>query len=262
MKAMKRAGMTNEAALAQAEANALTVEASTADLRQQIRELENNFSVLLGNMPQRIAIDENNAHFLPMPVLSAGIPVALLANRPDVRQAENTLKAAFYATNAARSAFYPSITLGGSVGWTSNSGGTIVNPAQVLTSAVGSLVQPLFAQGRLRAQLKIARAQQEEARLLFAQSLLDAGAEVNNALSACQTAHGKRDIYDRRIARLEDALRSTQLLMQNSSGTSYLEVLTAQQSLLDAELMRITNEFEEFQSIITLYRALGGGTRN
>ena len=262
MKAMKRAGMTNEAALAQAEANALTVEASTADLRQQIRELENNLSTLLGNMPQRIAVDEKRAHFLPMPVLSAGIPMALLANRPDVRQAEHTLKAAFYATNAARSAFYPSVTLSGLAGWTSNGGGIIINPAQVLASAVGSLVQPLFTQGRLRAQLKIARAQQEEAQLLFVQSLLDAGAEVNNALTACQTAYGKRDLYDRRIARLEDALRSTKSLMQNSSGTSYLEVLTAQQSLLDAELMRIANEFEESQSIITLYRALGGGTRN
>lgn len=261
MKAMKRAGMTHEAALAQAEANALTVEASTADLRQQITELENNFSVLLGNMPQRIAIDENNVHTLPIPVLSVGIPVALLANRPDVRQAEHALKAAFYATNAARSAFYPSLTLGGSAGWTNNSGRAIVNPAQVLVSAVGSLVQPLFAQGRLRAQLKIARAQQEEARLLFARSLLDAGAEVNNALSACQTAHSKRTLYDRRISRLEDALRSTRLLMRNSSNTSYLEVLTAQQSLLDAELTRIANEFEESQSIITLYRALGGGTR-
>lgn len=261
MKAMKRAGMTNEAALAQAEGNTLAVEASIADLKQQIVELENNFSVLLGNVPQRIVLDESHAHPLPMPVLSAGIPVALLANRPDVRQAENTLKAAFYNTNAARSAFYPSVTLGGTAGWTNNGGGVISNPAQVLASAIGSLVQPLFAQGRLRTQLKIARAQQQEAQLLFAQSLLDAGAEANNALSACQTAYRKRDLHDRRIARLQDALHNTRSLMRNSSNTSYLEVLTAQQSLLDAELARITNEFEEAQSLIILYRALGGGER-
>lgn len=261
MKAMKRAGMTNEAAVAQAEANALTVEASTADLRQQITELENNFSVLLGNVPQRMTLNDESVYSLPMPILSAGVPSTLLANRPDVRQAENALKAAFYATNAARSAFYPSVTLNGSAGWTNNGGGVIANPAQILASAVGSLVQPLFTQGRLRAQLKIARAQQEEAQLLFAQSLLDAGAEVNNALSAYQTAYGKRELYDRRIARLEDALRSTRSLMRNSSNTSYLEVLTAQQSLLDARLVRTTNEFEEAQSIITLYRALGGGVK-
>lgn len=259
LQAMKRAGMASEAAVSQAEANVLKVESAVANLQQQILETENSFSALLGNKPQAIPVMAECVPPLLLPALATGVPTELLARRPDIRQAENLLREMFYATNAARSAFYPSIRLTGSGGWANNGGGAIVNPAQMIASAVGSLVQPLFAQGRLRAQLKISKAQQEEAQLLFAQSLLDAGTEVNNALSACQTARHKRELSERQTAHLEQTVRSTQLLMKNSVGTTYLEVLTAQQSLLEARLERIANEFEESQGLIILYRALGGG---
>lgn len=261
LRAMKRAGLTSEAAVSQAEANVLSVEAAIADLRQQITETENGFSVLLGNVPQAIPVMSEGVKPLVLPVLATGVPAELLARRPDVRQAEHILREMFYATNAARSAFYPTIRLTGSGGWTNNAGAAIVNPAQTVVSAVGLLVQPLFAQGRLRAQLKIAKARQEEAQLLFAQSLLDAGAEVNNALSACQTARYKRELSERQTAYLEQTVRNTQLLMKNSAGRTYLEVLTAQQSLLNARLAHIANEFEESQGVIVLYRALGGGVQ-
>lgn len=260
VRAMKRTGTATRAAVSQVEAEVLTVEVSIANLQQQITELENNFSVLLGNAPQAIPVSYTDTMQYSFPVIATGIPAEILAKRPDVKQAEHTLKEAFYATNAARSAFYPSITLTGSGGWANNAGGAIANPAQTIATAVGALVQPIFTQGRLRANLKIAKAQQEEARLAFTQSLLDAGAEVNNALSAYQTAHHKRQLYERQTAHLKDAVFSTDLLMRKSAGTSYLEVLTARQSLLNAELSRIANEFEELQSIVILYRALGGGT--
>ena len=182
----------------------------------------------------------------------------MLANRPDVRMAERTLEAAFYGTNQARSAFYPSITLSGSAGWTNNTGSMIVNPGKFLASAVGSLTQPLFARGEIIAQHRIAKAQQEEAALSFQQSLLNAGSEVNDALTACQTSKEKSLLLEKQIASLEVALKSTSLLMEHSN-TTYLEVLTARQSLLSAQLTHTANRFTEIQSIINLYRALGGG---
>lgn len=261
MEAMKRAGMSTEAAVSQAKANALTVETAIIDLNRQIAEMENNLCALLGNTSQSIPVSTGTIRQHPLQLLATGVPAELLSKRPDVRQAENVLREMFYATNAARSAFYPTFSLSASGGWTNSAGLSVINPAQAVVSAVGSLVQPLFAQGRLRAQLKIAKAEQEEAGLLFAQSLLDAGAEVNNALSSCLAARQKRELYKRQISHLEEAVRSTRLMMGNSAGTSYIEVLTAQQTLLDSRLTDIANEFEEIQSHIVLYRALGGGAQ-
>ena len=190
--------------------------------------------------------------------LSIGLPVQLLANRPDVRAAERSLEAAFYATNVARSAFYPSVTLSGSAGWTNSAGGAIVNPGKFLASAVGSLTQPLFAQGRIAGQYKIAKAQQEQASLAFQQALLNAGAEVNEALMACQTSKDKSALFDKQVLVLQKAYHSTSLLMKHGS-TTYLEVLTAQQSLLSAQLQQTANRFKQNQNFVNLYQALGGG---
>ena len=165
---------------------------------------------------------------------------------------------AVYATNQARSAFYPQITLSGSAGWTNNSGAAIVNPGNWLLQAVGSLTQPLFNKGKNIANLRIAKAQQEEALLAFQQSLLDAGAEVNNALTQWQTARQSLTLDEEKIEQLETALRSTRLLMQHGN-TNYLEVLTAQQTLLDARLTKVSDRYEEIQGVINLYHALGGG---
>ena len=190
--------------------------------------------------------------------LAVGVPVQLLANRPDVRQAELNLAQAFYATNAARTAFYPGVTLSGAAGWTNNGGGVILNPGSWLLSAVGSLTQPLFNKGTNIANLKVAKARREEAALLFQQSVLNAGKEVNDALVQCQTAQARIKIGIRQIDTLQEAVHKTKLLMRHSS-TNYLEVLTAQQSLLNAELIQTQDLFDKVQGIITLYHALGGG---
>lgn len=260
MRALMEAGMTNEAAVSQTEASCSQVEASLLDLAQQIKETENALSILLGNVPGVIERGSLQGQSFPEE-LSVGVPMQLLARRPDVRSAELSLVQAFYATNAARSAFYPSITLSGTAGWTNSAGELIVNPGKVLLSAVASLTQPLFARGQNVAQLKIAKAQQEEAKLAFWQSLLNAGSEVNDALTQVQTSRGKTERHKQQVASLETALRSTQLLMLDGTAT-YLEVLTAQQSLLSAQLNVVFDRFSEIQGIINLYQALGGSARD
>mgnify|MGYP000441171990 FL=1 len=257
MKALKRAGQTTEMAVAQTEAGKLSVDASVLSLERQINETENSLSALLGMSPQEIGRSTLEKQEFP-DSLSTGVPLQLLSRRPDVRQCEAQLAVAYYATNSARSAFYPGITLSGSAGWTNAAGAAITNPGQWLLSAVGSLVQPLFNRGKNIANLKIAKAQQEEALLTFRQSLLNAGAEVNDALVQWQTARQRILLDEQQTASLRSALRSSELLMQHSSQ-NYLEVLTARQSLLQAELNVAADRFDEIQGVINLYHALGGG---
>lgn len=257
LEALKRAGKSNDAAVLQARANRMALESSVLSIRKSIAETENALSALLALPSQAIERGALEDAVFPETV-SIGVPLQLLANRPDVRQAERNLAQAFYATNAARAAFYPSLTLSGTLGWTNNGGGVVTNPAGWLANAVGSLVQPLFNRGANRANLKIAKARQEEATLLFRQSLLDAGKEVNDALTAWQTARQRLEIDRNQIATLREAVRKTELLMRHSP-TTYLEVLTAQQSLLAAELTEAQDRFDEIEGVINLYHALGGG---
>ena len=247
-RAMKKAGMMTEAGLAQ----------TVLDLKEQINQTENSMALLLAETPHKMQRGKLENQQL-LEDFSVGIPLQMLSNRPDVRSAEFSLAQAFYTTNAARAAFYPSITLSGSAGWTNSAGSMIINPGKFVASALASLTQPLFNKGVNIAQLKIAKAQQEEARLSFEQTLLNAGVEVNEALVQYQTAREKSAFYDKQITSLQTAARSTSLLMEHSNNTTYLEVLTAQQTLLNARLSQVANRFTEIQGMITLYQALGGG---
>ncbi len=256
MESMMEAGMTNKAGVAQTEASCHSVAASIAEIRQTIRETENSLSTLLGMTPQHI--DRGRLEDQEMPEeVNAGVPLQLLSNRPDVRSAEMTLANAFYLTNKARSAFYPKISVTGTLGWSNGSTGTI-NPAEIIKNAVVSLTQPIFNRGALIANLKISKAQQEQARLNFQQTLLDAGAEVSNALYAYQTVGEKSQERDMQVKALEEAVDATIGLM-NVGETTYLDVITAQQSLLSAQLTQVQDDYDYLQSIINLYQALGGG---
>ncbi len=257
--ALMRAGKYNQAGVSQMEASYHSVQTSVVTLREQINTAENTLSLLLCETPRK----HNRGALVPIDsnVLKVGIPLNLLAARPDVRSAERTLEAAFYNTNAARSAFYPQITLSGSAGWTNSTGSAIINPGKLLASAAASLTQPIFSQGKLVAQLKIARAQQESAAIAFNQTLLQAGVEVNEALTAWQTANEKDVYIDQQVESLKEALRSTSLLMDHGTAT-YLEVMTAMQSLLSAQLSQVANHCEQVQSVINLYQALGGGSED
>ena len=257
MKALKKAGQATEMAVAQTEASKFSVDGSILSLEQQINEMENSLSTLLGMIPSSIDRSALDGQSFPEK-LAAGVPLQLLQRRPDVRQKEAGLAEAFYATNQAHAAFYPSVMLSGSAGWTNLAGGVITNPGQWLLSAVGSLVQPFFNRGRNIANLRVAKAQQEEALLTFRQSLLDAGAEVNDALGQWQTARKRLRISEQQISPLQSGVQSSELLMRYSSQ-NYLEVLTARQTLLQAELSAAANRFDEIQGVINLYHALGGG---
>lgn len=256
-RALMDAGLANEAAVSQMEATYYSISTSILDLKEQINQTENSLSLLLAESPRSVERGKLEGQTLP-DHLAVGIPVQMLANRPDVRSAEHSLESAFYATNQARSAFYPSIVLSGSAGWTNSAGSMIINPGKFLATAIGSLTQPLFDRGANIARLKIAKAQQEEAKLSFRQALLNAGSEVNDALVKYQTARNKAGLFEKQIASLEKAYESTSLTMQYGN-TTYLEVLTAQQSLLNAQLTQVANRFTEIQGVINLYQALGGG---
>lgn len=256
-RALMNAGQYDEAGVSQMEATYYSVQTSVLDLQQQINETENSMAMLLAETPRHYERGTLSEQVMPED-FSLGIPVQMLSNRPDVRSAEHALESAFYATNQARSNFYPSIVLSGNAGWTNELGSMIVNPAKFMASAIGALTMPLFNRGQNIANLKITKAQQEEASLAFQQTLLNAGTEVNNALVAYQTSHDKTVLYEKQVESLRRALRSTSLLMENGNRT-YLEVLTARQSLLSAELSQVANRFAEIQSVVNLYQALGGG---
>lgn len=253
LSALKRAGKTNEAAVLQAKANKVNVEASILTLEKQIIEQENSLSALLGIVPQEFERGTLENQVFPDTLLT-GLPLSSLINRPDVRQAEYKLVEAFYATNVARSYFYPTITLSGSAGWS----GVIGDPGDWIFNAVGSLMQPIFNQGKNKARLKISESQRQEALLNFKQTLLDAGTEANNALVSWQTARKRLDSDKIQIMYLKSAVFNTQLLMKNGQAT-YIEVLTAQKNLLQAELTETNDKYIEIQSVISLYHALGGG---
>lgn len=255
LEALKKVGKSNEAGVLQAKASMMQLESSQLTIRKSISETENALSAILA-MPSH-SIERSRLAEASFPdTISIGVPLQLLSNRPDVRKAEMELAQAFYATHAARAAFYPTITLTGTLGWTNNGGGVITNPAQWLLNAIGSLTQPLFNRGANIANWKIAKTRQEEAKLLFRQSLLNAGKEVNDALKAWQTAKSQIEIGESRVSVLNEAVRKTELLMRHS-GATYLEVLTAQQSLLDAEQTQVRNMFDKIQGVIKLYHAVG-----
>lgn len=259
MRAMKEAAMVDEAAVVQSEANSYMVEAAIPDIESRIRETENALSLLLRQAPQTIKRGKLEIQHLPT-MLQAGIPVQLLANRPDVRAAEMALAAAFYDTNTARSAFYPQLSLTGTGGWANEAGNLILNPGKMIASAVASLTQPVFSRGANRARLRIAKARQEEALLNFEQSLLNAGSEVSNALKSYQAAGEKLVLRAKQVDALEKSVEYTQELLTLGTST-YLEVLTAQQSLLSARLTEVADRFQQMQAVVGLYHAVGGGTK-
>ena len=215
---------------------------------------------ILGEAPHHIERTSLNA--FQAPSVQTGLPLALLQNRPDVRQAELKLANSFYNVNLAKAAFYPSLTISGTLGFTNSGGGIIVNPGKFIWNALGQLTQPLFANGALRAKKKVAEMQMEEAKMAFQQSLIAAGNEVNTALATLQKTTGKQDLISAQITALSDALQATEALYRDnvSRSVNYLNVLTAQTGLLSAQLGQISNQFATVQATINLYQALGGGS--
>ena len=257
MEAMKIAGMTTEAAVAQMRAAYSQVQASLLDLQRQVRETENSLCVLLAKAPQ--PIDRNTLDEQVMPEdLTVGVPLQLLENRPDVKIAEMTLASAYYTTNQARAAFYPGLNITGTAGWTNGSGISVANPAEFMFQALASLAQPIFNNGKLVANLKVSKAEEEIARMNYQQTILEAGQEVSDALHLYDTQNEKLGHDRNQVDQLDKAVTYTKALFQSGDAT-YLEILTAQQNLLSAQLTEVSDNFQRMQAVINLYSALGGG---
>ena len=260
MEAMYEYGSVNSAAIEQSRSAYAQVVASLSDLRQSLTETENAFCLILNEPAHAVERGVLEDQVLPTE-FSAGVPIQLLSNRPDVKAAEMTLAACYYNTNSARAAFYPNITLSGSAGWTNNSGAGIVNPGKLLASLIGSLTQPLFYRGTNIARLKQAKAQEEQAKIGFQTALLNAGNEVSNALALYQNTLAKVNSRTMQVNSSRKAAEDTKELF-NLGTSTYLEVLTAQQSYLSAQLSEVSDTYDQMQAVINLYQALGGGREN
>ncbi len=259
MKLQMELGRARSTSVQSAEANYYSVQAQTAEMKRQIREVENSLSLLLGQPAQQIPRGKLEEQSLPSE-FSTGVGIQLLANRADVHAAEMNLAQCFYNVQTARSRFYPSLTISPSGTFTNSAGGGVVNPGKWLLSAVGSLVQPIFMKGQLTAGLRVAEAQYEQAYNTWQNTVLQAGSEVSNALVLYNSSNEKSALETQQIDVLKKNVEHTQLLFK-SSGSSYLEVITAQQSLLNAQLSKITDDFHKMQAVVNLYQALGGGAK-
>ena len=257
MEAMKTAGMTTEAGVAQMRAASNQIDASLIDLKRQVRETENSLAILLGRTPQTIERTTLDEQVMPEKLM-AGVPLQLLENRPDVKMAEMTLAAAYYSTNQARAAFYPGLTITGPAGWTNGSNISVSNPGVFLMQAMASLAQPIFNKGKLIANLKVTKAEEKIAQMNYQQTILKAGKEVSDALFLFDCQNKKLENDKVRVEQLDKAVIATKALFQSASAT-YLEVLTAQQSLLSAQLSEVADNFQRIQAVVNLYSAVGGG---
>ena len=257
MKLQMNLGRTRSTSVQSAEANYYSVQAQSVDMKRQIREVENSLSLLLGQPAQTIARGKLEDQNLPSE-FSTGIGLQLLANRADVHYAEMSLAQCFYNVENARSKFYPSLTITPSATYTNSGGGGIVNPGKILLSLVGSLTQPIFMRGQLTAGLKVAKAQYEQAYNNWQNAVLKAGSEVSDALVLYNSSDEKGKLEAKQVETLKKNVEHTKMLFK-SSGSSYLEVIAAQQSLLNAQISKVTDDFNKMQAVVNLYNALGGG---
>ena len=252
------AGQANKASVASTEANYWAISANVLELEHSIKEVENAISTLCGETPSHIERG-TLASFRAPTVCTTGMPIGLLSRRPDVKQAELALASAFYNKNIAKAAFYPSLNISANGQYTNSLTGVgIINPGGLILAAVASLTQPIFQNGKLRAAYKNSKAELEIATIGFQQTLLDAGSEVNNAMAAIHTSQAKKAYLANQVKSLEDAVDATQKLWDLTS-INYLQILTAQSSLLSAQLTQVANDYQLISSTIDLYQALGGG---
>lgn len=257
MKALKESGIVTGAAIVQSEAARYAAEVIIPDLNQQIRETENTMSLLLGRTPE--AIQRDSLLALPQkPMMRTGVPSQLLDNRPDVMQAEYSVMSAYEMTNNARAYFYPSLTLTASTGFAATALDKLLDPASFAANVVGGLTEPLFNKRANVTRLKVAKAQQTEALLALRNTLLNAGQEVNNALYSYQTSEQKIQLRQQQLDALQKSVSYTKQLLNYGSAT-YTEVLNAQLNYLSAQLNNVNDHQQQLYSVISLYRALGGG---
>ena len=257
MRALKEAAVVTGAAVVQSEASRYAAEVTIPDLRQDIRETENALSILLGRVPGTIERG-NIADQATVSLLQTGVPAQLLANRPDLQEAEYSLRSSFEETNIARTYFYPSLTITGSAGLSSLSLASFFNGGSLFASVAAGLAQPILNQRLNRTRLEVANSQQQASLLSFQNALLIAGQEVSDAISLYQTANDKVAVRTNQLNALQKSVEYSRELLRYGSA-NYIEVINARQSLLGAELSRVNDRLQQLQAVVNLYRALGGG---
>ena len=257
-KALMQNGRTYSTAVDQMEASLLNVKIQKSDILREIEDSEASICLMLGMVPGDIRRNPWGEYSIPESICT-GLPAQLLENRPDVRSAGRNVEAAYYVTNQARSAMFPSLSLSGLLGWTSQ-GKAISDPATFIYNAVASLTQPIFARGRLRSNLEVSRLRQEEAAETYTQTVLKAGNDVNRALREINVSKEKDALYKRQVEVLTKAFNATEELM-HSGKALYLEVLIAQKDLLGAKLGEAVNLYNGSTGLINLYVSLGGGVK-
>ena len=250
------AGQSNMAAVASIEATYYSIQTSTISIKNSIHAIENALATLLGETQGEVQRG-SLASFRAPAICSTGMPITILERRPDVRDAEYKLAAAFYDKNIAYSSFFPNLNIS-ATGQFTNTLGAAVNPGVFIGQAVASLAQPLFDNGRIRAQYKVSKAEMEIATNDFQQAIIKAGNEVNLAMDDIYNARKMQDLIDKQVEALSKALDATEKLYANT-GTNYLNVLTAQNSLLSAQMSQIANRMDAIRATVDLYQALGGG---
>jgi len=257
LKLLLEGDVVNGADVAQSEAQRYAVEVTIPDLRRNIRQAENLLATLLGRPPGPIERSTLAAQ-APAPALLTGVPSQLLRNRPDVVQAEYVFATAFEQSNAARTYFYPSFTVTANGGLTSTTIQNLFSPTAIFASLVGGLTQPVFNQGLNRLRLNRSLALQQEYLYTYQQTMFTAGQEVSNALFSYQSAADKMQIRAHQLEALERAVDYTHELLR-AGFANYTDVLTAQQSLLQAQLNSVNDQLQQRQAVTDLYHALGGG---
>lgn len=257
MKVLKESGKVTGAAIVQTEATRYAAEVTIPDLEQQIRETENVIRLLLGSLPGTIERGNIETQTIPS-VLKTGIPARLLDNRPDVMQSAFGVMSAFETTNSARASFYPALTVTASVGFVATNINQFFDPKTFASNIIGGLAQPLFNKRINVTRLKVAKAQQEEALISFRNTLLKAGQEVQNAMGSYEWSVQKIALRKLQLDALVKSVDYTKQLLTYGSA-NYTEVLTAQTSLLSAQLSSINDKLQQLNSVVSLYRALGGG---
>jgi efflux transporter, outer membrane factor (OMF) lipoprotein, NodT family len=258
MKIMKDNDLVTGADLVQSQANMYSAKVTIPEIKQSIYETENALSVLLGRNPGPItrgSLDEQEIS----PDLKTGIPAQLLANRPDVQEAEYQFRYGFEMTNVARKYFYPSLTISATGGITSTDLSKLFNASSVFWNLVGGLTQPILNQGQNKQRLRIAQANQQEYLIAFKQTVLTAGQEVANAMHGYQSASEKITLRASQIDYLEKSVNYTMELLKYTSSTNYTDVLTSEVNLLSAQLNSINDKLQQLQAVLSLYQSLGGG---
>ena len=258
LQALKDAGQITAAGVEQSKALLYNTQLSVFDLESRIHQQENAICVLIGRSPSAIDRGSINDQMIPA-TMNGNVSVRTLANRPDVKQAELSLQSAYALTDAAKAALYPSFSINTlSVGFAAGGFSKFFSPASLAAEIIAGITQPIFSRGQLKGNLKITKAQQDEALLTFSNTLLVAGQEVSDILYSYKSLVNKNEWRDKQIESLTKSVDYTQELLK-AGEANYTEVLTAQQNLLSAQLSKVNDKLDQLTQSVSLYKALGGG---